>query len=203
MLQLDKPDAEKRDLLVRLTQIGIDFFGNVQNGGVWTGVGGQCSGRKFPILLAGKVLNDAPMLALGTTHPSGYFGPSHPNNSQHFGEDCQTFYVTQTSPGTWNWGHGNYTVADDNNPEWGNSHTQYPQNDNQVWTGDSYRRCCTANAWVGQTLTARIMGLRTAWNHPAYFDYMDRYMQIETVGEWTRSWKIWHGNMWDLHRSNF
>jgi hypothetical protein len=35
------------------------------------------------------------------------------------------------------------------------------------------------------------------WNHPALFDYMDRYAQIEPPG-WTRSWSPWCGDMWDL-----
>jgi len=203
LLQLDVPNAQKRDLLVRMTQIGIDFWGNVQNGGVWSGVGGQCSGRKFPILFAGRVLNDAPMLAIGATHPSGYFGPGDPNNASQFGEDCQTFFVEQTSPGVYNWGHGGYTATHDGMPEWGNSHTQYPSNDNVLWEGDPYRRCCTANAWVGQTLAAHIMNLDDDWSHPAYFAYMDKFMQVETAGEWTRSWEPWQGNMWDLHRLNF
>ncbi|MCK5941674.1 MAG: hypothetical protein KAI24_06880, partial [Planctomycetes bacterium] len=203
LLQTDVPNSQKRQLLIRLTQIGIDFWGNVQNGGAWSGVGGQCSGRKFPILFAGRVLNDAQMLALGATHPSGYYGPGHPNNASQFGEDCQTFYVQQTSPGTFNWGHGGFDASHIGMPEWGNSHTQYPSNDNVLWEGDPYRRCCTANAWVGQTLAARVMGLQGAWAHPAYFDYMDRFMQIEPAGEWTRSWEPWQGNMWDLHRVNF
>jgi len=194
-------NAQKRDLVVRLTQIGIDFHGNVLNGATWEGVGGQCSGRKFPILFAGRVLGDATKLNIGFSHPSGYFGPNHPNNRSQFGEDCQTFYVQQTSPGVYNWGYGGYTVANANMPEWGNSHTQYPNNDNVNWTADSYRRCCTANAWVGTVLAARAMGLRDEWNHPALFDYMDRYMGQEAVGDWTRSWEPWQQVMWDLHRS--
>lgn len=196
----DHTPAEKRNLVVNLVQIGIDFWANVQNGGVWNGTGGQCSGRKFPILFAGRLLGDAQMLALGTSHPSGYFGPNHPNNSEHFGEDCQTFYVTETSPGVWNWGYGNYSSQHDQLPEWGNNHTLFPQNDNSDWNADNYRRCCTANAWVGQTLAARVMGLVQAWNHPAYFDYVDRYMAIESVGSWTRSWDAWQATMWDTYR---
>lgn len=203
LVHLNKSNEFKRNLLVRMTQIGIDFFGNAQNGGVWTGVGGQCSGRKFPILFAGRVLNDTQMLSLGTTHPSAYYGPNHPNNSGHFGEDCQTFYVEETSPGTYNWGHGNYNSSHNGIAEWGNAHTQFPQNDDSDWFGDPYRRCCTANAWVGQTLSARIMGLQSAWNHPAYFDYMDIFMATETPGEWTRAWNSWQGRMWDLHRSSY
>lgn len=202
LLQLNYTQAEKRDLLVRLTQIGIDHFANVQNGCVWEGVGGQCSGRKFPILLAGAVLHDASMLAIGTNYPSAYYGPSSPNNRSQFGEDCQTFYVEQSSPGVFNWGYGGYTLANVGVPEWGNNHTTWPTNDHASWTQDSYRRCCTANAWVGQTLAARIMGLRDEWAHPAYFDYMDRFMQTETAGQWTRSWEPWQEQMWDHYRAS-
>jgi hypothetical protein len=201
-LQLNYTQQQKRDLMVRLTQIGIDFWGNVSNGCYWEGVGGQGSGRKFPILFAGAVLHDAAMSAIGTTHPSGYYGPSHPNNRSQFGEDCQTFTVQQTSPGVYNWGYGGYTATHVGLPEWGNNHTTWPTNDNATWMQDSYRRCCTGNAWVGQTLAARIMGLRTAWNHDVYFDYMDRYMQTEQVGQWTRCWEPWQEQMWDTYRSS-
>ena len=202
LLQMDYTNAQKRDLLVRLTQIGIDHWGNVSNGCVWEGVGGQGSGRKFPILLAGAVLHDPTMSAIGATHPSGYFGPGHPNNRSQFGEDCQTFYVQQTSAGVYNWGYGRYDVAYDGLPEWGNSHTTWPANDQSGWLQDPYRRCCTANAWVGQTLAARIMTLQTAWAHPSYFAYMDRFMQTEGPrGTWTRCWDTWQETMWDAYRS--
>lgn len=202
LLQCNYSHAQKRDLLVRLVQIGIDHWRNVSLGCVWEGVGGQGSGRKFPILLAGAVLHDPAMSAVGTSHPSGYYGPSHANNRSQFGEDCQTFYVQQTSAGVYNWGYGGYTAAQNNLPEWGNNHTSWPTNDNGIWLHDPYRRCCTANAWVGQTLAARIMTLQGAWAHPAYFDYMDRFMQTEgPPGAWTRCWNTWQEAMWDTYRS--
>lgn len=203
LLQLNATNAQKRDLLVNMVQIGLDHYRNVENGNYWDGVGGQGSGRKMPILLAGAVLHDASMLAIGTTHPSGYYGPGHPSNRSSFGEDCQTFYVQQTSPGVYNWGFGSYSSSHNGLPEWGNQHTVLPGNDHASWTQDSYRICCTANAWVGQVLVARIMGLRDEWNHPALFDYMDRYMQIEPVGTWTRRWEPWHESMWTTYRNSF
>ncbi len=30
--------------------------------------------------------------------------------------------------------------------------------------GESYRRCCTSNVWVGEALAARLLKLDTAWN---------------------------------------
>jgi hypothetical protein len=200
LLQCNYSPAQKRDLLVRLVQIGIDHWGNVANGCLWEGVGGQGSGRKFPILLAGTVLHDPTMSAIGATHPSGYYGPGHANNRSQFGEDCQTFYVQQTSLGVYNWGYGGYTGAYLNLPEWGNNHTTWPTNDQSSWMQDPYRRCCTANAWVGQTLAARIMTLQAAWAHPSYFDYMDRFMQTEAPGQWTRCWDVWQEAMWNTYR---
>ena len=195
-------NAQKRDLVVRLVQIGIDFHANVLNGGTWEGVGGQGSGRKFPILFAGRLLGDSQKLNIGVTHPSGFFGNNHPNNRSQFGEDCQTFYVQQTSPGVYNWGYGGYDASWLGRAEWGNGHTHMPNLDNSNWNHDSYRRCCTANAWNASVLVARVMGLRDEWNHPALFDYTDIYMDFEPVG-WTRSWDPWHQVMWDTHRDSF
>ncbi len=200
VLNMDFPAAQKRDLLVRLVQLGIDHWGNVQHGCTWPGEGGQGSGRKFPILFAGRLLGDAAMLGVGHSHPSGYFGPGDPRNAAVFGEDCQTFVVAETSAGVFNWGHGGYTAGHRGLPEWGNYHAQAPANDRAGWLADPYRRCCTANAWVGQCLTARIMGLQAAWNHPPFFAYMDRYLQTEGQGTWTRAWQDWHGTAWNLYR---
>mgnify|MGYP007073200428 CR=1 FL=1 len=193
------PLAAKRELAMRLVQIGIDFFGNVEGGAYWEGVGGHGSGRKLPILFAGALLGDADMLAVGVDYPS----VRHPNGtySAHFGEDCQTFYVEQTGPGQVNWGHGGYTASHIGLPEYGFSHVHYPSNDQVLWMGDSYRRCCTANAWIGAVLCARMMGLVDAWRHPALFDYTDRYAQIETG--WTLSWSTWVGAMWQTYRPVF
>lgn len=203
LLNLDFSFAEKRDLLVRLVQIGIDFHGNVLGGCNWGGTGGQCSGRKFPILFAGRVLADATMTAIGTSHATVFLGPGNAANTTTFGEDSQTFVVAQTSPGVYNWGYGNYTSQHVGMAEWGNSHTPIPSNDNVDWGIDPYRRCCTANAWVGQALTVRIMGLRSLWNHQVYFDYLDRYMTAEAAGSWTRAWEPWHETMWTAWRVAF
>ena len=37
-------------------------------------------------------------------------------------------------------------------------------------------RCCTSIAWVGEALAARILHAEKAWDHEAFFDYMDRWM---------------------------
>ena len=42
--------------------------------------------------------------------------------------------------------------------------------------GEAYRRCCTSVSWVGEALAARMLGAKDTWNHPAFFDYVDRWM---------------------------
>jgi len=200
MANVNLPQQQKELLVIRLVQIGIDFWGNVKNGCTWEGVGGHNSGRKLPILFAGALLNDAEMLAVGPNYPS--VRNLNGTYVTHFGEDCQSFFVQQTSASQINWGYGGYQTTDIGIAEFGFSHVHQPQNDQAGWTADSYRRCCTANAWVGGVLCARMMGLVGNWAHAPLFEYQDRYMQTETSG-WTRSWSPWVGAMWDLHRASF
>lgn len=197
MCNTNLPLSQKKALAVHLVQIGIDFFGNVQGGAFWEGVGGHGSGRKLPILFAGALLGDREMLSIGVDYPS--FRNLNGTCSAHFGEDCQTFYVAQTSATEINWGYGGYGSQHLGMPEFGFSHVHYPVNDVVGWTTNSYRLCCTANAWIGAVLCARMMGLVDEWNHPSLFDYTDRYVTIETSG-WTKSWSSWCGDMWDQYR---
>jgi hypothetical protein len=73
--------------------------------------------------------------------------------------------------------------------------------DTRVWTAN-YRQCCTANAWVGFVLAARILNQKAMWNHDELFDYQDRYMNTETNASW-RSWSAFAGAMWDQYRSQY
>ena len=120
-----------------------------------------------------------------------------------FAEDAQTFHVAETAPGVVNHGFGGYGPADLGLAEWGNRHADDPSLDQKSWTADPYRRCCTANAWVGFVLAARILGLEQAWGHEALFDYVDRYLQIEPRQQWTRSWSRFPERMWDRYREQF
>lgn len=194
------PMADKQALATHLVQIGIDFFANVQGGAYWEGVGGHGSGRKFPILFAGSLLGARDLLDVGVDYVS--VRNLDGTNASFFGEDCQTFYVQQTSGTEINWGYGGYDASHLGMPEYGFSHVHYPDNDDIAWGSNSYRRCCTANAWIGGLLCVRMMGLVDEWNHQVLFDYMDRYAQLEAPG-WTRSWSPWCGEMWDLYRAQF
>ncbi len=83
-LSLDYSAEQKEPLLVYLTQYGIDLYGLVQKGHPgWPAHGGHGSGRKFPIVFAGTMLEQT-----GMAHPSAAFG-----------EDRQTMFGTRLDGG--------------------------------------------------------------------------------------------------------
>jgi hypothetical protein len=200
-LQFDVPNERKRVLAIRLVQLGIDLHGALRSGCRWYGLGGHGSGRKMPILLAGRLLGDERMLAIGREFPS--VAKAEGGKGGVFAEDSQTFVVRETSPGVWNHGHGNYTREHDLLPEWGFAHCDHIESDAASWDANPYRRCCTANGWLGSTLAARMMGLREAWHHDPHFDYVDRFMQAQHQEGWHRAWTPWHAAMWDAYRSKY
>jgi hypothetical protein len=196
MLNSDFTDAEKRDLLVSFVQLGIDFYGIAQDGGKdnWPPSAGHMNGRKWPILFAGIVLGDPDMGSVGF------------DKSIQFGEDGQTFYVEETSPGVYNNGFGGYTAAHVGMPEWGTAHANKPSLDDVTWFGDPYRLCCTTNSWWGMVLAAHAMGAKALWNHDPLFDYMDRYLLENTargIEDWRLSWTQFPLDMWKAYRDDY
>ena len=173
LLTLDFTEEQKEPLLVYLTQYGIDLFGLVEQGhSGWHAHGGHGSGRKFPVIFAGVMLNEESIKSV----------------QADFGEDMQTIWVSETLP------EGTYTQSWHANPEtvvfgghygifgellkpgWGPYEHLAPS----AWknsTGEAYRRSSTSVGWVGEALTARLIpGMQAAWNHPQFFAYVDRWM---------------------------
>jgi hypothetical protein len=211
ILHLNFTDQQKEKLLIRFVQLGIDLYGIVAAGGTenWEPDGGHASGRKWPIMFAGLMLGDTKMASIG----------SIPFDQLYFGEDGQTFYVSQSDvalasqvtdyKGVRFYGHFNpyslkeyteYTTADIGLPEWGLRHALWPIYDGKDWGNAAYRECCTANVWAGFVLAAHIMGQKDAWNHDALFDYMDRYMAIEAISNYNRQQSQFAEHMWDTYR---
>ncbi|KKM27178.1 hypothetical protein LCGC14_1577360, partial [marine sediment metagenome] len=103
MLQTNIPDNEKAFLMVRLTQLGIDNYGVVTSDPcgtlVWVPDGGHGLSRKFPIMFAGTVLNDATLLSVADKSGDYLRNGSNkagdaPADYTHFQEDAATYYVT-------------------------------------------------------------------------------------------------------------
>ena len=174
----DFSDEEKETLVVRLVQIGIDYYGTTRlRDDIWINNGGHASGRLWPILFAGILLGDTGMQSI------------RDDPALWFGEIDQTFYVSQaevdmTHSTAWAPNETNgpaipYEVADIGLPEWGIEHRNRPEHDNKAWTA-YYRTSDTGKAWSGQALSSHIMGCSGLWQHPVFFEYVDRYVATET-----------------------
>ena len=181
LLMLDFPAAEKVNLTNYFVQYGIDLYGCVQAGYGWPAFGGHHSGRKLPIIFAGMLLNNTGMKNVSATYPN------------RFGEDMQTLYVDKLPPaGTylhaWQGATviygGHYGVKADSTPVSPGLYGPYEQLQPAYWSlltpteqlGEVYRRASTSTSWVGEALTIHLMHAESVWNHPAFFDYVDRWM---------------------------
>jgi hypothetical protein len=184
LLSLNFSPDQKVNLTNYFVQYGIDLFGCVQAGYGWPAFGGHRSGRKMPIVFAGILLNNDSMKNVSTSYPD------------KFGEDMQTAYISNLPPaGTYQqaWQGakviygGHYGVHIDGTPISPGLYGPYEQIQpvdwplygtppNQEQLGEAYRRCCTSVSWVGEALTIHLMGAENVWNHPAFFDYVDRWM---------------------------
>ncbi len=158
LLALDVPKERKSKLTMFLIQRGIDLYGLALAGGSWNEGGGHSSGRKWPIVFAGIMLNKPQFDQLPAT--------------AFFQEDTQTYYGKGWFGQTVLWQmiqhHGQRNTYEEKSPE------QWEQWDK---TSESYRTCCTGSAWVGTALLARYMNAVKRWKHDAFFDYVDRWMR--------------------------
>jgi hypothetical protein len=157
LLHTDVPDEKKRTLLVRLVQLGIDVDGLVDMGRGWMADGGHWSGRKWPRLFAGIMLDEPTLRDM----PEGI----------NFQEDQQTYYGTGWAGQDVLWQmvthHGPRRPFEERPPE---------QWDSMDRRSQGYRLCCTGRAWVGQALAIRLMQAIPLWQHDAFLDYEDRWM---------------------------
>ena len=205
LLALNFTPAQKVNLTNYFVQYGIDLYGCVRAGYGWPAFGGHRSGRKMPVLVAGLLLNDAPMQHVSADYPN------------QFGEDMQTVYInTIPPPGQYTraWQGatviygGHYGVQADGTPVSAGLYGPYEQLQPPAWQllngneqlGEAYRRCCTSVSWVGEALAIRLLGAQALWNYPAFFDYVDRWMteddsqavatiKSETGYDYTADWE--------------
>ena len=208
LINTDIPAEKKRELTAYLIQYGIDLTGIADNGGGWRANGGHSLGRKWPILFAGIMLNDTHMRNAG-------HWPRDFDTGVEFQEDHQHFYVTKeevdlSQSNQWNPDRRNqkkgevvaYTTDQIGLPEWGIRHSYVPESDNGHW--DAVYREVNGGVTPGFALAAHIMGARELWNHPAFFDYQDRYIDHpESPVHGTNAVSFFVRTMWDQHRGNY
>ncbi|HYW78180.1 MAG TPA: hypothetical protein VE890_01340 [Thermoguttaceae bacterium] len=166
LLLLEDPNRERETLLLRYAQKGIDYYGVTQSDAdLWIANGGHNSGRKWPILFAGLMFGHRGMMNVEAT----------------FQEDQQTYYgkgflgqkaLWSIAPDNVNKRHEE--VDPKNWATFGDDHG------NNGLKAEGYRKL-NGPTWVGQALAARLTGMTTNWNHPPFFDYVDRWWQEETA----------------------
>lgn len=179
LVLLEDPRRERETLLLRFVQLGIDYYGVTQSdNNLWIANGGHNSGRKWPILFAGLMLGHEGMMNVKAT----------------FQEDQQTYFGKG-----FNGQKALWTIAP-NNPnrrhEEVDPKTWKTYGDNRGNNGlkaESYRKL-NGPTWVGQALAARLTGMTANWNHPAFFDYVDRWWREEhQANRFTKA-------MWEAYR---
>ena len=175
LLCLDIDADKKEKLLINCVQYGIDLWGIARAGYQWGALGGHGNGRKWPIVFAGMLLGDEAMSK-----------PTESLDHAVFSEDEQTRYGEAWHGATVIYGgHMGERNADDfrqilhevvHPKDW-----PFNEKASRKWqlaaaTNESYRRCCTSSSWVGSALAMHLMKAEENWDHPAFFDYVDRWM---------------------------
>lgn len=192
LLNTNATEDQKRRLLYGLIQYGIDLHGMVELGAVYNSGGGITSGRKWPIVFAGLMLDDPSL----TPEP----------RRTVFHEDSQTYYGQGWYGQKALWQivehHGTRQPYQQKPPgEW----------DNWDQVSEEYRICCTVRAWVGEGLAALLMGAKATWNHNAFFDVLEDWMRrtdryaanrqsYERPPEETTTFDPFVDAFWALHR---
>jgi len=165
LLCLDFTPEEKEKLLLGFVQYGIDLWGILRAGYPgWPAHGGHGTGRKWPIVFAGLLLGDEEMQTPKKRFPN-----------VKFGEDMQTMYAKGWTGAKAVYAGHVGAQGSKSDKGWG----AYEHTPPAEWVsnlGEAYRRTCTSLAWVGQALAARILHAEKAWDHDAFFDYVDRWM---------------------------
>jgi len=184
-------DGEKRNLVNRIVQFGIDLFYMAKNGKTWPANGGIHAGRKGVILYAGYLLNNAEMLNIGYSHPGNIFQEDGfhyigTNGEALWGEDCPDgryeYHITSGSGGKacrdpkglvdggrcasgpfCNQAAGAPGIAQP---------TLNEQRSAVLYASALYQDY--TSQYYGSGTVARLLGLEDQWNHAPYFEYLDR-----------------------------
>jgi hypothetical protein len=214
LLLLDIDSAEKDAIALRMTQLGIDNYGcTLVAGGLtnWKADGGHMPGRGFPILLAGFLLNNSAMLnVMSKSGIYAYSGtwPQIPDDYLHFGEQDQSFYVTQhevdmTHSTSWDPDTRvtsiPYETTDIGQPSWGISHVSHPEWDNK-YINANYRSVNQPN-WVGWVVASLVLRLEPYWNNDAIFDSVAQWMTDPNAETQPPGRTVFNQAMYDTYRS--
>jgi hypothetical protein len=183
MVLLDVPKEQKKKLVYGLVQRGIDLSGDFKAGTEqdpdrteWTQ-----SGLKWPILFASLMLDKPEIRQFPVIVP--------------FHEDVATYYGTgwcgQTALWRIVWHDHLIDSAEERSPE------QMLPNDH---ISDHYRSYgSSGKAYLGTALAARLLKGIKIWDHDAFFDYCDRWMDDDPykANRGTQPKPVWETTTWE------
>ncbi len=185
LLMMDYSADDKERLLVNSVQVGIDLWGVARGGFVWQGHGGLNSGRKWPMVLSGILLDDKEMQSPTKAVPGLRFGEDDQTALCPYAYKGKTFESGWTGAKAVFVGHSPYLMARSTHwaDGWGPVDLFHPSEwpddkltPKRLPASEGYRRANTSGAWIGQALAARLMHVEDVWNHDAFFAYVDRWM---------------------------
>ena len=197
LLLMDYTPEQKETTLVHFVQIGIDLHGVARAGFVWVAHGGLYSGRKWPIVLGGILLDDPDMQSPQKKLPKLIF---HEDQQTAFGP---VTYRGKTFEKAWGGskviflGHSPYLIKDTEKAEtrhwddgWGLIEvyppSEWPSKNREKGSlpaSEGYRRSNTSGAWIPEALAARILHAEKIWDHDAFFAYVDRWMTEDDAAQ--------------------
>ena len=204
LMLMDYPAEEKEALLINMVQVGIDLYGVARTGFLWRAHGGLYSGRKWPIILAGVMLDDPDMQTPTRKLPNLKF---HEDDQTALGPETyrgKTFEKSWTGAKVIFMGHSPYlikpTKAEEDGDHWPSGWglldvyppSQWPDKNKDkgsILASEGYRRSNTSGCWIPTALAVRMMHLEKVWDHDAFFAYVDRWMteddlpQIKAIKE--------------------
>jgi hypothetical protein len=179
-LLLNDPLAQKMPALIYYVQYGIDIHYFAQGDPDWPGEGyGVEPGHKLPWVFAAVLLDDPAMkhMAGDTTRLK------NDNKSIAFTSkgnvvwgDAETFTWAMSAQEASYWGY----IIDPPTYNGANATDPYGYIDHSMTSEkmcDGYQVCCLSQPLKGGALTALLVpGMQAAWNHPAFFNYIDRWV---------------------------
>ena len=179
LLCTDLKPEQKEPLLVNYVQVGIDLGAMIRAGHPgFDGFGGHGSGRKLPIVFAGLLLDDPVLANINKSFPKASFG----EDEQTAYGDCWTgAKVVFTGHSGIDDGHRRGPLA---RQQLGplRAHPACASGDRARTPASPIAAAAPASAWVAQALALRLMHAEKAWNHDAFFDYVDRWMFENDAG---------------------
>ena len=155
--------------LVNYLQMAVDLRSMADGGVIWPANGGHGNGRKLPLLFAAQVLNDdgfnnAVYKSRFSEDEQVYF--SQVNGRALYGRKCSVadYWLR------YRMGKGKRTCRD--------PYGFIDGGGKEI--GEAYQKCCTAKPWKYTALAIEMLDLKRKWNHDAFFQYIDRWVEHGT-----------------------